>query len=108
MNRIEKQQDVLKKHHFKKVSENEKEVLYEKPIPFGTIDNIDACVGIRVCIYKDYEEKKKIDPKATSYTLFYPLNCYKTLRHNGFDMGKIDRLVETLLLQLGAIEDGNI
>lgn len=108
MNRIEKQQDVLKTYHFKKVSENETEILYEKTL-FDVIDDDDPYVsGIRVCIYKDYEEKKKADPKATSYVLFYPIVCYRSLTKNKIDMGKIDRLIETLLLQLGAIEDESI
>ena len=105
MNRIEKQQDVLRRYHFKKVSENENEILYEKPIQMDTIDDF---VGIRVCIYKDYEEKKKVDPEATSYTLFYPFNHCPTLRGCGVDVGKMDRLIGTLLLQLGAIEDESI
>ncbi len=108
MNRIEKQQDVLRRYHFKKVSENENEILYEKPIQIDIIGNIDDYSGIRVCIYKDYEEKKKVNPKATSYTLYYPLNDYRALRNYGLDMGKIDRLIGTLLLQLGAIEDESI
>ena len=105
MNRIEKQQDVLRRYHFKKVFENENEILYEKPIQ---IDTIDDFVGIRVCIYKDYEKKKKADPKATSYTLFYPFNHVPTLRGCGVDVGKMDRLIGTLLLQLGAIEDESV
>ena len=108
MNRIEKQQDVLRRYHFKKVSENENEILYEKPIQVDTIEAMGAFVGIRVCIYKDYEEKKKADPKATSYTLFYPFNHVPTLRDCGVDVGKMDRLIGTLLLQLGAIEDESI
>ena len=105
MNRVGKQQDVLRRYHFKKVSENENEILYEKPIQ---IDTIDDFVGIRVCIFKDYEEKKKVNPKATSYTLFYPFNYNKPLRGCGVDVGKMDRLIGTLLLQLGAIEDESI
>lgn len=107
MNRIEKQQDVLRHYHFKKVFETENEILYEKPIPCVDIDNNNAyvCDSVRVCIYKDYEKKKKVDPKATSYVLFCCINCYTTLRGHGIDVGKIDRLIETLLLQLGAIED---
>lgn len=108
MNRIEKQQDVLKRYHFKKVSENENEILYEKPIPIDVIDAMDDFVGVRVCLYKDYEKKKKVNPKATSYTLYYPLNDYRALRNYGLDIGKIDRLIGTLLLQLGAIEDESI
>lgn len=108
MNRIEKQQDVLRRYHFKKVSESENEILYEKPIQVNTIHNIDDFVGIRVCIYKDYEEQKKVDPKVRSYTLFYPFNHHKTLRNCGVDVGKMDRLIGTLLLQLGAIEDESI
>lgn len=105
MNRIEKQQDVLRKYHFKKAIENEKEILYEKSIPCVNIDNNNAYVCIRAFIYKDYEEKKKVDPKFRSYTLYYLVNYFKTLREGGVDVSKIDRLIETLLLQLGAIED---
>jgi hypothetical protein len=108
MNRIEKQQDVLRRYHFKKVSENENEILYEKPIPFDAIDNNNAYVCIRVSLFKDYEEKKKINPKSTSYTLYYLVNTFKPLRECGIDVAKIDRLIETLLLQLGAIEDESI
>lgn len=109
MNRIEKQQDVLKTYRFKKISESENEILYEKSL-FDVIDNDDSYVsGIRVGIYKDYEKKKKVDSKATSYVLFYYFNHNgQPLRKIGIDMGKIDRLIETLLLQLGAIEDESI
>lgn len=105
MNRIEKQQDVLRRYHFKKVSENENEILYEKPVK---VDTIDDFIGIRVCIYKDYENKKKVDPKVRSYTLFCHFSGYRTLREGGIDVAKVDRLIETLLLQLGAIEDESI
>lgn len=108
MNRIEKQQDVLRRYHFKKVSENEKEILYEKSIKVEKIIRDDACLSIRICLYKDYEEKKKVDPKATSYTLSYLINTFEPLRERGVDMAKIDRLIGTLLLQLGAIEDESI
>lgn len=111
MNRIEKQQDVLKTYHFKKISENETEILYEKSIKVKKIIRDDACISIWVCIYKDYEKKKKVDPEAMSYVLFYYLkhgDQPQPLRKIGFDMGKIDRLIETLLLQLGAIEDESI
>ena len=108
MNRIEKQQDVLRTYHFKKVSESENEILYEKPIPCVKINNTDNYVCIRACLYKDYEEQKKIDPTVRSYTLFYLINTFKALRERGIDVAKIDRLIETLLLQLGAIEDESI
>lgn len=108
MNRIEKQQDILKRYHFKKAFENENEILYEKPIPFDATYNADDFAGLRVCIYKNYEEKKKVDPKATSYTLYCLVNTFISLRKRGVDMAKIDRLIETLLLQLGAIEDESI
>lgn len=109
MNRIEKQQDVLKTYHFKKIFENETEILYEKPIKVEKIIRDDAWLSIWVCIYKDYEEKKKVDPEATSYILLYHIKHEEQpLRNAGIDMGKLDRLIETLLLQLGAIEDESI
>lgn len=108
MNRIEKQQDVLRRYHFKKVFESENEILYEKPIPWVKINNTDNYVCIRASLYKDYEEQKKIDPKVRSYTLYYLINTFKPLREGGIDVSKIDRLIETLLLQLGAIEDESI
>lgn len=90
------------------MSENENEILYEKLIPCVNIDNNNAYVCIRVSLFKDYEEEKKVDPKVRSYTLYYLVNYNKPLRECGVDMAKVDRLIETLLLQLGAIEDESI